>query len=163
MNASPSSSGAHPELFRQLMGAFPTGVTVITTLDGAGDPIGMTVSSVSAVSMVPPLLSICIHRDARMHGLLPANQPLCLNVLSADQQTLSTEFAIATVPFDEVPHTIGPEGIPHIDGAAAHIRCHIDDSHEAGDHTVFFCLVDDGAVSDRSPLIHHRSGYTTTR
>lgn len=159
---STARTGATPQLFRQLLGAFPTGVTVITTLDRTGRPIGMTVSSVSSVSLAPPLLSICIHRDARMHDLLPREHPFCLNVLSADQRSLSERFAIATVPFGEVPHIADEHGIPLIEGAAAHIRCRVTDSHEAGDHTVFFALVEDGSVAERLPLIHHRSRYTTT-
>lgn len=162
MTPPPESGGAAPEQFRQLMGAFPTGVTVVTTLDAAGEPIGMTVSSVSAVSLVPPLISICVHHDARMHDLLPRHHPFCLNVLAADQQALSTQFAIATVPFEDVPHVLDQHGIPLIEGAAAHIRCRVCDTYVAGDHTVFFGLVEDGGVAELPPLIHHRSGYTTT-
>lgn len=158
----PPRSGAAPEQFRQLLGAFPTGVTVVTTLDPVGEPIGMTVSSVSAVSLEPPLLSICIHRDARMHDLLPRRHPFCVNVLAADQRDLSTQFAIASVPFENVPHHKDGQGVPLIAGASAHILCRVQDTFEAGDHTVFFALVEDGGVSERAPLIHHRSGYTTT-
>ena len=151
-----------PTAYRQLLSRFPTGVAVATTTDADGRPIGMTASAISSVSLSPPLLLICVSKAADFHGALTRAGGFALSVLAHDQEALSRRFA-ETRPdrFDGVPISTGPDGLPLLAGAAAHIICRKWGAHEVGDHTIFFGLVAGGTVFERRPLIHHRSGYTT--
>ncbi|MCH8934398.1 MAG: flavin reductase family protein [Gemmatimonadetes bacterium] len=153
---------ADSQLFRSLLGCFATGVTVATTLDTDGGAYGMTASAVAAVSLEPPLLLICVDRDAKFHAAVGAGLGFALNVLASDQEQLSQIFASsATDPFSKVESHRASGGFPLLDGVVAHIICAAWGSHEAGDHTVFFGTVIEGEIFDRPPLLHYRSQYTT--
>lgn len=155
---------AAPHEFRQLMSRFATGVTVVTALDPAGKPAGMTVSALASVSLDPPLLSICVDRKADLHPVLSQTRAFAVNVLAADQEAISRQFAATGADrFAGVRYRAGPWDLPLIEGAVAHIWCERWGEHPAGDHTVFFGLVTGGRTFDRPPLVHYRSGYTTTR
>lgn len=154
---------ADPDLYRSLLGCFATGVTLATTLDAEGRAYGMTASAVSAVSLEPPLLLICVNREANFHAALGSEVGFVLNVLAADQEAISQTFSTDIEdPFAAVPFRLGEAGLPLVDGAAAHIVCAPWGSFEAGDHTVFFGRVTGGESFRRPPLVHHRGHYTTT-
>src|SRR3989475_12705927 len=85
--------GVDPAQFRQLLGRFATGVTILTTRDARGHPIGMTASSVASVSLEPPLLLVCVDRGHDMHAAMQSTRRFVLNVLAADQEALSRRFA----------------------------------------------------------------------
>ncbi len=156
--------GVEPALFRQLLGRFATGVTVLTARDAAGQPIGMTASSVASVSLHPPLLLVSVSREHDMHAALHAAQHFVLNVLAADQEALSRRFA-ADHPdrFLGVGYRENKHGVPVLDGVLASIECERQDEAAGGDHTVFFGLVIGGSVTDRSPLLYYRGGYASLR
>ena len=160
----PPSSGVDPALFRQLLGRFATGVTVVTTRRADGARVGMTASSIASVSLEPPLLLVSIDHRNDMHGALQAAQRFVVNVLAADQEAISRRFADATEHRFDQGEAIGyrdnPEGLPVLDGVLAHIECAKVQAVPAGDHTVFFGLVTGGAVTDRRPLLYYRGGYT---
>ncbi len=154
-----------PPQFRQLLGRFATGVTVLTTRTsgrGGGAPIGMTASSVASVSLDPPLVLVAVDRSHEMHAALEAASHFVLNVLAADQEALSRRFA-AEAPnrFDGVGYRENKRGIPVLDGVLAHIECEKRTAVPAGDHTVFLGLVVGGSVTDRRPLLYYRGGYAS--
>jgi flavin reductase (DIM6/NTAB) family NADH-FMN oxidoreductase RutF len=152
--------GADPALFRQLLGRFATGVTVVTTRDPAGRPIGMTASSVASVSLHPPLVLVSVDQANDMHPALRAAQHFVLNVLAADQEALSRRFA-AEHPnrFEGIGYRETRHGLPVLDGVLASIECEKQAEAPGGDHTVFFGLVTGGSVSDHRPLLYYRGGY----
>ena len=152
--------GADPALFRQLLGRFATGVTVVTTRDPAGRPIGMTASSVASVSLHPPLVLVSVDQANDMHPALRAAQHFVLNVLAADQEAISRRFA-AEHPnrFEGIGYRDTRHGLPVLDGVLASIECEKHAEAPGGDHTVFFGLVTGGSVSDRRPLLYYRGGY----
>lgn len=154
-------AGADPALFRQLLGRFATGVTVVTTRDPAGRPQGMTASSVASVSLHPPLVMVSVDQANDMHPALRAARRFVLNVLADDQEALSRRFA-AEHPdrFEGIAYRDSTHGIPVIEGTVASIECEKQAEAPGGDHTVFFGLVTGGRVSDRRPLIYHQSRYT---
>ena len=146
--------------YRRLLGSFATGVTVVTTHDDRGRPAGMTASAVAAVSLEPPLLLVCIDHEATMHELLRAMRPFALNVLAADQEQLSRQFAAEFEDrFSSVGYDPGPSGLPLLHGVVAHIICERREMVTAGDHTVFFGHVVGGQTFERPPLLHFRGGY----
>jgi flavin reductase (DIM6/NTAB) family NADH-FMN oxidoreductase RutF len=153
-----------PTQFRQLLGRFATGVTVVTALDPQGRPCGMTASSVSSVSLEPPLLLVCVGHQADFHPVMSTAPRFAVNVLAADQESLSRQFAASDGDrFSGVRYQKGPHGVPLLEGALAHLWCDRWGQHEAGDHTVFFGLVTGGETFDRPPLLYYRSQYTSTQ
>ena len=151
-------------MFRQLLGRFATGVTVATTLDRAGHPVGMTASAIAAASLDPPLVLLCVNPEADFHAALSAAPAFALNVLASDQEMLSRRFAADGIErFAGVAYTAGPGGMPLLTGAIAHILCDPWGRYDAvGDHTIFVGRVTGGSASDGEALIHYRSGYTST-
>ena len=158
--------GVEPPQFRQLLGQFATGVTVITARapDPDGRPIGMTASSVASVSLDPPLVLVAVSREHDMHAALAAAQYFVLNVLAADQEALSRRFA-ADHPdrFSGVGYRESRFAVPILEGVLAHIECEKQQAVPGGDHTVFFGLVIGGSVTNRSPLLYYRGGYAGLR
>jgi len=152
--------GVDPAQFRQLLGRFATGVTVLTTQDPRGRPIGMTASSVASVSLQPPLLLVCVDQRHDMYAAMRATQRFVLNVLAADQEAISRRFA-ADHPdrFDGVGYAENKHGIPLLHGALATIECEKQAETPGGDHAVFLGLVTGGTVTDRRPLLYYRGGY----
>ena len=153
-------TGVDASLFRQLLGRFATGVTVITTRNAAGEPEGMTASSVASVSLEPPLLLVSVDRKNVMHDALAQASHFVVNVLAADQEALSRRFAeLEENRFHGVGFHPSRMGLPILDGVLAHIECARDAVVPAGDHTVFLGLVTGGDVTDRPPLLYYRGGY----
>jgi flavin reductase (DIM6/NTAB) family NADH-FMN oxidoreductase RutF len=153
--------GVDPAQFRQLLGRFATGVTILTTRDARGRPIGMTASAVASVSLEPPLLLVAVSRANDMHAALHAATHFVLNVLAADQEAISRRFAADDVErFDGIGYQESRYGLPVLDGVLASIECDKQGEVPGGDHTVFFGLVTGGSVTDRSPLLYYRGGYT---
>ncbi|HTR21140.1 MAG TPA: flavin reductase family protein [Gemmatimonadales bacterium] len=157
------NAGVPPEQFRELLGRFATGVTVLTALSadrGAGRPIGMTANSLASVSLDPPLLSVSVDRQHEMHAAMEATSHFVVNILADDQEAWSRRFAgTAENRFDGVGYRESRRGIPLLDGALAHIECEKHAAIAGGDHTVFLGLVTGGAVTNRRPLLYYRGGY----
>jgi flavin reductase (DIM6/NTAB) family NADH-FMN oxidoreductase RutF len=157
-------TGVDAPQFRQLLGRFATGVTVLTTRGADGRPIGMTASSIASVSLDPPLVLVAVNHEHEMHPALEGARDFVLNVLAADQEALSRRFA-AEHPdrFAGVGYHESKRGIAILDGVVASIECQKHATVPGGDHTVFFGLVTGGTVTERSPLLYYRGGYRSLR
>jgi flavin reductase (DIM6/NTAB) family NADH-FMN oxidoreductase RutF len=154
--------GVDPAQFRQLLGRFATGVTVITARTPDGRPIGMTASSVASVSLVPPLLLVSVSHEHDMHAALQSAQHFALNVLAADQEAISRRFAVDHPDrFSGIGYRLGKHGVAILDGVLASIECEKHAQVPGGDHTVVFGLVVGGDVTDQSPLLYYRGGYAS--
>ena len=152
--------GVEPPQFRQLLGRFATGVTVLTSRKPSGELIGMTASSVASVSLDPPLVLVSVDKQHDMHAALESGTHFVLNILSAEQEAVSRRFASNdTDRFRGVSYKENERGIPVIDGAVAHIECEKRSAVPGGDHTVFIGLVVGGDATDRRPLLYYRGGY----
>ncbi len=148
--------------FRELMGRFASGVTVVTAVDSEGNPAGMTASAVAAASLHPPLLLVCINHDDPFHAVITSAKTFAINVLADDQEAISRFFAgEAAERFEHVLYREGPEGLPLLGGVVAHILCERSDAVAAGDHTIFIGRVVGGTTFQQPPLLHYRSRYTT--
>lgn len=149
-----------PAQFRQLLGRFATGVTVITVTADDGQPHGMTANSLASVSLSPPLLSVCIDHGAEMHGLITKGDMFVVNILSASQEGLSRRFADPHDDrFDGVGYHLSQDGGVLLEGALAYIECRRQTTYEAGDHTIVLGRVVGGATGDGRPLLYYRGGY----
>lgn len=150
-----------PAEFRQLLGRFATGVTVVTTLDAGGRPHGMTANSLSSISLDPPLVLLAIEKIAMLHPVILGAARFVVNVLDERQETLSRRFARKEHDrFDGIGYGITAEGVPVLDGVLAHIECDRWAVHEAGDHSIVIGRVTGGAAREGRPLAYFRGGYT---
>jgi flavin reductase (DIM6/NTAB) family NADH-FMN oxidoreductase RutF len=142
------------------MGRFATGVTVLT-VNGPGDrPLGMTASSLASVSLIPPLVSVCVDHDAELHDTIAAAPVFVVNVLESRQETLSRRFADRHEDrFDGVGYHRSPDGLVLLDGALAHIECDRFASYPGGDHTIIIGRVIGGSTGEGRPLLYYRGGY----
>lgn len=147
--------------FRRVMGHFATGVTIITTIDPAGKPVGLTANSVASVSLDPPSLLFCLDRGADCFDAFETTDRFAVNVLSEDQQELSTRFATkGGDKFRGVEHRLSERGSPLLEGATGHLDCRIVGRHRIGDHVIYVGEVDAGnATADLPPLLFFRGAY----
>ncbi len=148
--------------FRQLLGRFATGVTVITARDADGRPHGMTANSLASVSLEPPLLLLSIDHAASMHRLLVTAPAFAVNILANNQETVSRRFAVDREErFEGIGYQESPRGLILLDGALAHLECERTATHEAGDHTILVGRVVAGSAMDGRPLCYFRGGYAS--
>ena len=153
-----------PADFRNALGSFATGVTVIT-VDHEGEVHGMTANAFSSVSLDPPLILVCVNHKARTHAHLHARQRFGVNVLAKDQRAISEYYALATASHQEAQRKAGarfdrtPQGTPILHGALAYLECRLHTAHDAGDHTIFIAEVEDVVVHHGDPLLYFRGAY----
>jgi flavin reductase (DIM6/NTAB) family NADH-FMN oxidoreductase RutF len=124
-----------PAAFRQTLGRFPTGVTVVTFALPGGGVHGITVSSFTSLSLTPPLVGAAIGHKARAHGMLPGLRRFGVSILAEDQAVVSDHFAGRPVPlageaFEDL------DGFPVLRHAAAQMVCDAVDQVAVGDHTL---------------------------
>lgn len=150
-----------PREYRDVMGAFPSGVTVVAT-HGPDGPVGFTCQSFASVSLDPPLVSISVTRTSRSISAVREHGRVVVNVLSADQRHLSAQFARsgtdkwAGVSWDPDE----TNGAPRLHGVTSWVAGEIEREIEAGDHVIFLIRVTGiGAHADREPLVFLRSVY----
>lgn len=126
-----------PAVWRSAMGAFASGVTIVTTLDG-DRPVGTTASAFTSVSLFPPLLLVCLDQKSRTLAAVRRSGHFCINVLAHHQGDLAKLFAGAgaTDRFKDVEIGEGRLGAPVIGGALATIDCRLHAAHAAGDHDI---------------------------
>lgn len=149
-------NGLDARNLRATLGAFPSGVTIVTTTTPLG-PIGLTVSSFASVSIEPPLLLVCLARTAGSLRAFRPGKALSINVLAAGQSALATRFASAHENrFADIPHTAGPLGTPVLDGVAATFCGVLERIYDAGDHVILLTQVVHHNADGRSPLLYHR-------
>ncbi len=124
--------------FKDVMRRFPTGVTVVTSLR-AGEPRGVTVSAFASVSVDPPMVLICINREARSYLFISSSKIFCVNILSSRQQQLAERFSgkLRERQFEDIAYHIDTTGAAVLDDTLAHLDCEVIEEHQAGSHSVF--------------------------
>lgn len=149
--------------FRRILGHYPTGVCIITSIDADDVPLGMVVGSFTSVSLDPPLVGFLPMTSSESWRRIGATGRFCVNVLSARQEMLCRTFASRTPDkYEGVDYRLSPGGLPILDGAIAWIECSIHAEHEAGDHLIVL-----GAVRaldvDRpeTPLLFFKGDYVS--
>jgi flavin reductase (DIM6/NTAB) family NADH-FMN oxidoreductase RutF len=150
--------------FRQAMGSFATGVTIIT-VDYAGEVHGMTANAFTSVSLDPLLVLVCVDHRARTHGHLHAKKRFGVNVLAENQRAISEYYARTTPLHQQAEQEAGARfnrtihGTPVLHGALAYLECRLHSVQDAGDHTIFIAEVEDVVVRDGNPLLYFRGKY----
>ncbi|MCC6319719.1 MAG: flavin reductase family protein [Gemmatimonadaceae bacterium] len=162
MTPSESQQFLSPDRFRELMSRFASGVTILTTLDDRDRPHGMTVSAFSSLSLVPPLVLVCVDRSATMLDVLDRATYFAVSVLSESQVALSRRFSLEEMElrFEGVAHSSGISGVPRIDGALMVVECRRRERFDAGDHAIFVGEVIGGSHDPEGrPLVHWSGTY----
>lgn len=149
--------------FRATLGAFATGITVITTR-GEDHAYGMTANAFSSVSLDPPLILICAKSGAEGSEHIERNGVFAVNILAADQEPLSRYFASKDRPrgrdaFRDVDHRTVVTGSPVLDGVIAYLDCRLHESRTVGDHEIFIGEVVALDSTEGEPLLFHGGGY----
>lgn len=153
-----------PAIFRDVMAQWPSGVTIVTTLDADGERKGMTASSFSSVSADPPLVSVCLDRNLYTHKLISESGVFGVNVLAKDQMEVARRFAgmVKDVEdrFEGESWTIAETGVSLLDSALGWVDCRVLYEYEGGSHTIFVGEVVAAHNARRSaPLLYHSRGW----
>lgn len=165
MTISAEISGVDRATFFGIMGAFPSGVTVVTTLDTEGQPKGLTSNAVCSVSAEPPLLLVCVDKRSNTLPALRQSHKFVVNYLAAGRGELSNLFASKEPDkFADVAWQPASNGMPvlHTD-TIAHAECSTVQEIDAGDHIIFLAHVEAGqpAAPGTLPLTYFRRNYST--
>ena len=147
--------------FRKAMSWFASGVTVVTT-EARGVPFGTTVSAFCSLSLVPPLVLVCVEKSARIHEAIPKAERFAVNILRAGQEAISNKFASRTEDrFEGIRVREGKLKVPLLDESLAIVECRLHASLPGGDHTIFVGEVVAAEIGEGEPLLYFRSAYGT--
>lgn len=153
-----------PRDFRRALGQFPTGVTIITTVDEAGEPIGVTASSFNSVSIDPALVLWSVDKRAFSAAIFRSAQHFAVNVLASDQMDLSNRFASrGEDKFKDIAWAAGAGGCPILPEVAARFECLTWNVYEGGDHLIIVGQVLHYAYdAERMPLVFAKGAYAVS-
>ncbi|WDZ82833.1 flavin reductase family protein [Micromonospora cathayae] len=147
-----------PDAFRAAMAALPTGVSVLTTRHDGG-VWGMTVGSLTSLSLRPPLLLVCLRRGSTSLELLAERGRFAVSVLAADQGPVADAFARPRDPGTAAESCAELAGLPVVDGALAWFTCRHRHTYLGGDHAIVIGAVEHATHRDGDPLVRHASRY----
>ena len=148
------------EAFRRACGRFATGVAIVTTLDTAGSPCGLTVNSFSSVSLSPPLVLFCLDRAAHTLPAFLESNHFVINILDQSQRDLSQRFAGRQEErFAGLDYRHGVSGSPVLTGALAVIECRRQQVLDGGDHFIFLGQVLSVDAREGDPLLYFAGRY----
>jgi len=158
------TSSLSTELFRRVMGSFPTGITVLTAEREPGQVHGMTANSFTSVSLDPLLILVCVDQDARLLSYIKAQRRFGVNILKDTQAEISKHFAKPLQDLAEearlgVRFQWTSTGIPLLEDALAHLACNVVAQYMSGDHTIFVAEVESLELKEGEPLLYHRGKY----
>jgi len=144
--------------YREALGCFGTGVTVVTARD-AEAPVAMTANSFASVSLDPPLVLWCPARKSARHDSFTRAERFAIHVMGEDQQTLAVHFARSGIDFDGIDWQADADGVPILAGCLARFDCRRVALHEAGDHSIVVAEVLRAAYRPGKGLMFKRGQY----
>ena len=150
--------------FRNALGQFATGVTIVTATDTNGAPVGVTASSFNSVSLDPPLVLWSLARTSRSMAAFETAGGFNVHVLASHQTDLSNHFARSTADkFNDLPYSQCQNGFPVLPEFAALYRCETQYQYDGGDHVIFVGRVVDFQTNDLPVLVFHAGRYAGTQ
>jgi len=148
------------QAFRSALGRFVTGVTIVTTRDANGNPIGLTANSFNSVSLDPPLVLWSLSLNSPNLEAFRSSGSWAVHILAADQEDLSNRFATRGIDkFEGLSVEDGPEGAPMLPGCAARFGCSAKFEYDGGDHAIFVGEVVAFHDEGSQPLAFHAGRY----
>ncbi|MEV4431159.1 flavin reductase family protein [Streptomyces sp. R-07] len=151
-----------PSEFRDVLGRFASGITVVATLDAdALEPVGFACQSFASLSLDPPLVMLAVGKNSSSWPRIERSGRFCVNILAEDQQaTCAALGRSGPDKFAGVPWSVGEHGTVRVDGALAYVECALHAVYEAGDHHLVTAqVVALDAGEDGRPLLFFRSRY----
>lgn len=150
-----------PRQLRNALGAFATGVTVITTRDAQGRDVGLTANSFNSVSLDPPLVLWSLAKTSASMLAFEQADHFAVHLLAFGQRDLSDRFSSKMADrFEGLAVLRGPDDVPLLDGCAGRFVCATEYRYEGGDHVIFVGRVLDVQMSERAPLLYVRGSYS---
>jgi flavin reductase (DIM6/NTAB) family NADH-FMN oxidoreductase RutF len=150
-------AAVNPTDFRNALGRFATGITIVTALH-QGEVRGITVNAFMSVSLEPPMVLVSVDRKAKAHAVLAASDRYGISVLGEEQAHFSNHFAGREAHVANIPYTY-LDGFPLIEGAVTHLLCRLADTHDVGDHTLFIGRVERLTWREGRPLLFYTGAY----
>ena len=158
-----TAPGFDPRQFRNALGQFATGVTVVTAPDGEGGYVGVTASSFNSVSVDPPLILWSIDNGSRSRQAFEQAEYFAVNILAADQVDLSKHFAgQRDDKFVDVEFKLDDNGVPMLRGCSAWFHCRTRHLYAGGDHTIIVGEVVHFDSRSRDGLLFHQGRYAVS-
>ena len=154
-------SGHDPRTLRDALGCFATGVTVVTCVGEDGEPTGLTVNSFTSVSLDPPLLLVCLHKQAASATPLTTAEAFAINVLQTEQQPASITFSTRVEDrFGTTPWSSGEAGAPILKDSLCVFECEHYAVYDGGDHHILVGRVIKASFdASLDPLLFFRGSY----
>jgi len=147
------------DVFSRASSFIPSGVAIVAGFDPEGAPFGLTVSTLTPVSVEPPLVSICIDRNSRVLGLLQRAKSFSINLLAHHQGELARRFGKPGEDrFKDLRWNASELGVPVLEGVVAVMLCQLANQMEAGDHHIVIGEVKRLALHEGEPLVYWRRG-----
>lgn len=142
--------------FREALSRFASGVTVVITRNGSGAHVGFTASAFSSLSLSPPLVLVCLQKDADSYEAFMQAERFTISILAAGQEGIARRFATKGIDkLDGTPVVAAPEsGLPRIDGASAWLDCQMHSRPDGGDHRILIGEVLAAGTGGAEPLLH---------
>ena len=142
--------------FKQALGNYPTGVTVVTAFNSTNEPIGLTVNSFASVSIDPLLILWSLDKRSKLHSDFLTTKNFAVNILASDQAQLCGVFATKDDRFSQVNWSTSTLNLPILADTLSVLQCETFKQVDAGDHTIFIGHVLDIHNNDKEPLLYHR-------
>lgn len=143
-------------IFKQIMGSYPTGVTIVTTMDGNGNPVGLTVNSFASVSIDPLMVLWCIDKKSSLIQPFISTDKYVVHTLSSDQAEACWVFAGKEPDrFSKVDWKVSQNGLPIIEGSLGVFECKTVQQIDAGDHVILLGEVIDLQKQEKEPLLYY--------
>ena len=157
-----TAHGLDSRQFRTALGAFATGVTIVTTLTADGTPVGLTANSFNSLSLQPPMVLWALAKTSKsLAAFIPAEY-FAVHVLAADQQALASLFATRGADkFGDVDWDSGRGGVPLLRACSARFQCRAAHQYEGGDHVIFVGEVVEFDHLDKPALAFHGGAYAS--
>jgi len=146
--------------FRNVLGHFATGVTIITAMDD-GEPVGLAANSFTSLSLDPPLILFCVAHTSSTWPRIEAAGMFAVNILGEEHEELSGLFAKKGADrFSQTPWRVGVSGAPVLEEAIAYLDCQFEAEYPGGDHKIVVGRVLDLDMREGSrPLLFYKGGY----
>ena len=155
-----SAHAADPAAFKAVMRRHPTGVTVVTSVR-EDEPRGITLNAFASVSAAPPMLLICVNRQARSYLYISTSRVFCVNLLSVEQADLAARFSggIKERQFEDIAYGSDATGAPVLDGTVGYFDCAVESEHHVGSHSIFIGRVLACASRPGRPLGYYEGTF----
>lgn len=156
-----NDTAVDPAHFRDAMSQFASGVTIVTTRDAEGSPVGFTASAFSSLSLNPPLVLVCLDKGADCYSAFAAADSMAISILAAGQTEIALRFSRRGADkFGPGGLSDGPlTGMALVNGATVHLECSFAEKLDGGDHTILVGKVLAAKTIDSVPMVHYNRHF----